>query len=113
MEFFDFYKDIGDFFNGAIVVNCRTEENAKEFFNLLNSVYNIKWIYGNAIEENTKWEKYGEETCYRILSDRVSLTYNNVRFYKKYKVITYKSKNDTSKDIEIKTGDNRKIIILD
>ena len=113
MEFFDFYKDIGDFFNGKAVVNCRTEENAKDFFNLLTSMYDIKWNYGDVIEENTKWEKYGEETCYQILSDRVSLVHNNVRSYKKYKVITYKSKSDTSKDLEIKTGDNRKITILD
>ena len=44
-------------------VHCDTEEKAKEFLALADSV-GYKWITKNDLIKFSEWEKYKKETCY-------------------------------------------------
>ena len=54
--------DISEF-KGKYVMNCKTLEEAQEFFELLNSL-NLRWVYKYKYEHNYMWGKYKENTCY-------------------------------------------------
>lgn len=48
-----------------IVVNCKTEEEAKEFLEILDGD-GIEWVTGNELITKNNWGEYKEHTCYRI-----------------------------------------------
>jgi len=57
MEYFNIEKDIEDFLDNKIAVNCQTEEDAKEFLNFLASKYQMRWRSSEAILTNhTNWD---------------------------------------------------------
>lgn len=55
--------NLDDFMNEKIVVNCKTEEMAKDFLNFL---YNqeFKWYSGSSLFNRTYWDRYKEDTIY-------------------------------------------------
>ena len=75
------------FKKGMIVVNCQTEQQAKNFVEWCHA-NNMSWggiRYGS---EWTFYDYYGDRTCYRFND---SIVYGNVAAYEDYgyKVITY------------------------
>lgn len=75
-----FSEIVNDYFKGdsQYVINCRTEEAAKDFFNYLD-IKGILWRNGEPCnEETTKYEEHREEICYQ-LND--SLTYGNTVYF--------------------------------
>lgn len=76
------------FKSGNVVVNCQTEQQAKDF---------VKWCHANdmcwgGIRYGSEWtfyDYYGDRTCYRFDD---SIVYGNVAAYEDYgyEVITYK-----------------------
>lgn len=82
---------IADLIDKNIVVNCKTEEEAKEFIelSLKNKLATNGWDNGN-----TNFCDYLSETCYRCaVSPHTGLNitvYESVRFYieKGYKIIS-------------------------
>lgn len=97
MEKFDIKKHWKDFINNKLVVNCETEELAKEFLQYCHE-QGIKWRSGNSLlyDDDSSWEILRENTCYfckdkfitygskkSILELGFGLSYNIVCYYKK------------------------------
>ena len=47
------------------VVHCPTEEKAKEFLALADSV-GYRWVSSKSLLKKLAWEQYKEETCYEV-----------------------------------------------
>lgn len=75
------------FKNEEFVVNCKTEEQAKEFVKICYD-NDIKWFESKS--SVTNWESYEKFTCYRA-EDGHDLMYCNTDFYREeeYTVITF------------------------
>lgn len=75
------------------VVNCQTEEEAKEFFKyLIKKRY--KWISGeNILINDNEWNVHKDKTCYHIYTyEREGfITYAHISYYKKrcLEIITF------------------------
>lgn len=59
----------------AIAVNCKTEEQAREFLNGLS----LKWFSGEPLAHNTYWDIYKDNTCYCISPDNGGMLYSNTK----------------------------------
>ena len=57
--------DIDGFENREFCVNCKTENEAKEFLNLLHHC-GFTWAGGDSLLRETNWDKYQEDTYYII-----------------------------------------------
>lgn len=57
--------DIDGFKNSEFCVNCKTENEAKEFLSLLHHCGFI-WANGASLLCETEWEEYQEDTYYVI-----------------------------------------------
>ena len=72
------------------IVHCNTKNKAKVFLDFCTKQGYV-WL-----EESTKWEQYGAETCYRI-EDRMicysGLTFyqDNLGHYKDYTIISFET----------------------
>lgn len=81
-------NDIEKFLKKDIIFNCRTEEDAVDFFKKIKD--KIKWCNGEHIKtDELNWGSYKEETCYRISS--CGMEYCSVSYYKynKFKIVKY------------------------
>lgn len=58
-------------------VHCDTEEKAKEFLELADSV-GYKWVSGSSLIEGNLWEVYKEETYYRASNN--SVMFGNINY---------------------------------
>jgi len=68
-----------DFKSGKCVVNCKTEELAKEFLGICeNNGY--KWCSGVKLLDQNNWDKYENNTCYCNGSNGIE--YCNVDYFK-------------------------------
>ena len=129
MEYFEIERDIEKFLNDKIVVNCKTEEDAEEFLNFLESKYQIKWFGGQNLIDNSKWTDCYDQTCYKFDNIYSSLFYSNICYYKDYKnyqnyqILVYK-KNILMKELlnqkpivesklNIKSSKKRRIFIIE
>jgi hypothetical protein len=61
-----------------LVVNCRTEEKAKEFLKLL-TVMGYTGLVRESLLNYINWSRYEENTCYNILG-----MHGSINRYKKY-----------------------------
>lgn len=57
------------FLSGEFVVNCRTEQEAREFLDVLEK-RGITWAYEKS-NTNTEWNNYKTDTCYNIEDGRL------------------------------------------
>jgi len=113
MEYFEIERDIEDFLNNKIAVNCQTEEDAGEFLIFLASKYQTRWRFSNNDVINyTNWNDCENETCYNM--DNIKLAYSNIHYYKtyNYKILIYKS-TESKLNLNIKSGKKRRIIIFE
>jgi len=83
MEYFEVERDIEDFLNGKIAVNCRTEEDAKEFLNRLKVYYGIFWHSDSDLSKKINWYEYKNQTCYFSLTyvGNKCLQYSDIDYY--------------------------------
>ena len=111
---FDFDK-----YKGKYAMHCKTEEEAKEFCEVMHDAGGI-WCSGDSYHLNTYWNEYEEDTAY----DFNYSTYCDVRFFLKegYTILEWsdfrKEKEMTKKElktgmvVEYRNGDKR-IVLLD
>ena len=78
--------DLKEFKNKNIAVNCKTEEDAKEFLKYLAGK-GIGWEYVSILEESYYY-KHEKETCY-CLNDDDKLAYTNIDYCKLYHYTIY------------------------
>lgn len=65
-----------------VAVHCDTEQKARGFLTLSDSVGYDKWIGDAALAEtDTMWRFYENDTCYRIQHSKL-IVFSNVAFYK-------------------------------
>ena len=78
-----------DFKDGGIAIHCETPEQAKRLFQILKK-NGFTWCSGRELDENdTKWKRYDEETCYEYNDN--GICYADVDFfYKDYTIIDFK-----------------------
>ena len=87
-----------------IVVNCKTEDEAKHFINECIRHGIIQWLNGCILNEIlTEWNRYKEATCYDLYHNR--LCYSNKETYKNdnYKILEwsdYMNKEFTKSDLK-------------
>ena len=82
--------DLEYFKNNKVAINCETEDEAKELFEILKE-YGLKWssLFLSVYSENT------ENTCYTISED-LDWAYADVKFYEEdtnYEIIKFKDIN--------------------
>lgn len=111
-----------------IVVNCKTEEEAKEFLEILDGD-GIEWVTGNELITKNNWGEYKEHTCYRIDDDK-RMTYATCNYYREdgKQIITFTELKKKIKEenmefakkdlksgmvVELKNGSKRLIIECD
>jgi hypothetical protein len=72
------------------VVNCQTEEEAKEFISFVRE-NGYTWIYDSSLK-STLCYNYGKNTCYNIYRVYMKVSYSDRRYYERetgYEIITY------------------------
>lgn len=102
-----------------IVVNCRTEKEAKEFCKLLHE-NGYKWIMGNSLNDRTYWHRYKKNTIYIQSNFSKSRVGFNEKFSAQiggYAVVTYPeflqlTKKDKPTIAEHIITDNKTVIKL-
>lgn len=93
-----------DFLNGKFYINCETEKEAKELFDLAEN-YGVLWNSGSKLSRTTCFSDWREETCYLV--DKLGMVYNGIRYarqnripvlkYSKIKLVDcYSNKNKNS-----------------
>ena len=98
------FKDI------EFVVNCKTEEQAKQFISICYD-NGLEWFNNSKTETN--WNKYNKDTCYRAVDPEI--VYANINYYKKadYKIITFDEFMKEHKDMKKQfTKDDLKVGML-
>lgn len=87
------------------VVNCQTEEEAKEFLSFMHE-NGYKWMAGNSLIEKNYWAVNGMDSCYYCSVESKDLEYGHKRYVEKdkFKVITYQQfkRLINNEDMEIK-----------
>lgn len=71
-------------------VNCETEELAKEFLALADSV-GYEWRSGDSLKEYTGWNEYEEQTCYYVAKDSFEYGPKNWFIKDRCEIINYQS----------------------
>jgi hypothetical protein len=107
-----------------VVVNCKTEEEAKEYFKFLTSK-RIVWISGTELKEKTLFNSHKEKTCYEVMSN--GLVYSGIDYYirQRYTIIDYKyikeeidmqnifTKSDLKVGMVVKTREEINYLVLE
>jgi len=105
MEKFNLEKHWDDFQNSRLIVNCKTEDLAKEFLNYCQSK-DFNWAFNRPTEINY-WDKYKENTFYGGSDNH--LWYNDISDYDHYFSERYtlvEFKGFVQNDLKIKTESN-------
>lgn len=99
------------------VVNCLTEEEAKEFLSFLH-FYGYRWVDDESLTESLCY-KYGESTCYNTNRIPMKVSYSNKKLYQSetgYQIITYQefkrlinNKNMETKEMKIVPPDGYEV----
>ncbi len=82
-----------------IAVNCKTEEEAKDFCKRMHE-HGMKWCTGKSYMEKTNYEEYKGETCYTGFGMFSSYWYYNSEGYKILEWSDYMQKNFTKSDLK-------------
>ena len=82
-----------------IAVNCKTEEEAKDFCKRMHE-HGMKWCTGKSYMEKTNYEEYKGETCYAGFGMFSSYWYYNSEGYKILEWSDYMQKEFTKADLE-------------
>ena len=121
MEYFEIEKDMEEFLNNKIAVNCRTEKDAREFLDFLASEHRVKWCNNDELNKsNTYWDHHKDKTCYTCHKSR--LTYCYIAYYERldYEILTYQDIESESsiesglrQNLNIKSSNKRRIFIIE
>ena len=82
-----------------IAVNCKTEEEAKDFCKRMHE-HGMKWCTGKSYMEKTNYEEYKGETCYVGSGMFSSYWHYNSEGYKILEWSDYMQKNFTKSDLK-------------
>lgn len=82
-----------------IAVNCKTEEEAKDFCKRMHE-HGMKWCTGKSYMEKTNYEEYKGETCYAGYGMFSSYWYYNSEGYKILEWSDYMQKKFTKADLK-------------
>ena len=82
-----------------IAVNCKTEEEAKDFCKRMHE-HGMKWCTGKSYMEKTNYEEYKGETCYTGFGMFSSYWYYNSEGYKILEWSDYMQKKFTKADLK-------------
>ena len=82
-----------------IAVNCKTEEEAKDFCKRMHE-HGMKWCTGKSYMEKTNYEEYKGETCYYGIGEYSSRVYAEKYNYKILEWSDYMQKEFTKADLE-------------
>lgn len=82
-----------------IAVNCKTEEEAKDFCKRMHE-HGMKWCTGKSYMEKTNYEEYKGETCYYGIGEYSSRVYSEKYNYKILEWSDYMQKEFTKADLE-------------
>lgn len=82
-----------------IAVNCKTEEEAKDFCKRMHE-HGMKWCTGKSYMEKTNYEEYKGETCYRGNGEYSSRDFAEKYNYKILEWSDYMQKNFTKSDLK-------------
>lgn len=82
-----------------IAVNCKTEEEAKDFCKRMHE-HGMKWCTGKSYMEKTNYEEYKGETCYYGIGEYSSRVYAEEYNYKILEWSDYMQKEFTKADLE-------------
>lgn len=98
-----------------IAVNCKTEEEAKDFCKQMHE-HGMKWCTGKSYMEKTNYEEHKGETCYAGSGEFSSYRYYNSEGYEILEWSDYMQKEFTKADlkdgmvVEYRDGDRRLVI---
>lgn len=82
-----------------IAVNCKTEEEAKDFCKQMHE-HGMKWCTGKSYMEKTNYEEHKGETCYAGSGEFSSYRYYNSEGYEILEWSDYMQKEFTKADLE-------------
>ena len=82
-----------------IAVNCKTEEEAKDFCKRMHE-HGMKWCTGKSYMEKTNYEEYKGETCYHGNGEYSSRDFAEKYNYKILEWSDYMQKEFTKADLE-------------
>lgn len=82
-----------------IAVNCKTEEEAKDFCKQMHE-HGMKWCTGKSYMEKTNYEEYKGETCYTGFGEFSSYRYYNSEGYEILEWSDYMQKEFTKSDLK-------------
>ena len=85
--------------DNKIAVNCKTEEEAKDFCKRMHE-HGMKWCTGKSYMEKTNYEEYKGETCYYGIGEYSSRVYAEKYNYKILEWSDYMQKEFTKADLE-------------
>lgn len=95
--------------DNKIAVNCKTEEEAKDFCRQMHG-QGMKWCTGKSYMEKTNYEEYKGETCYTGFGMFSSYWYYNSEGYEILEWSDYMKKEFTKSDLKdgmvVKYNDN-------
>ena len=80
----------------GVIINCRTEQEAIELLTELKA-QGLTWCTGKDLLEETCWDDYKENTCYKLWKGEkgLTVTYECYEFFTK-NVVTYKDYKEIS-----------------
>lgn len=85
--------------DNKIAVNCKTEEEAKDFCRQMHG-QGMKWCTGDSYLENTSYNVHNEGTCYYGIGEYSSRVYAEKYNYKILEWSDYMKKEFTKSDIK-------------
>ena len=85
--------------DNKIAVNCKTEEEAKDFCRQMHG-QGMKWCTGDSYLENTSYNVHNEGTCYYGIGEYSSRVYAEKYNYKILEWSDYMQKEFTKADLE-------------
>lgn len=85
--------------DNKIAVNCKTEEEAKDFCRQMHG-QGMKWCTGDSYLENTSYNVHNEGTCYYGIGEYLSRVYAEKYNYKILEWSDYMKKEFTKSDIK-------------
>lgn len=95
--------NIDDYKKGRYAMHCKTEEEAKDFCNFLDSI-GRHWKSGRSYAEETKYNEYKNKTCYAF--NRNQYGYMNYFAEKDYTILEWNDfMNKEFTKADLKSGD--------
>lgn len=101
--------------DNKIAVNCKTEEEAKDFCRQMHE-HGMEWCTGKSYMEKTNYEEHKGETCYTGFGTFSSYWYCNSEGYEILEWSDYMNKEFTKADlrdgmvVKYRNGDKRMVI---